>query len=57
MFFIVPRNKNLKDEKRILKNKETSNSYRLECVELLDHINFDNSVFEDKVFDYIEESI
>ena len=50
-------NKNQKDEKRQIEDKETSNSYETEAVEFLDHINVDNGDFDDNAIDYIAEFI
>ena len=42
------RNENLRDEKNILQDKETTNSYRIKSEEFLEDINFDNGDLEEK---------
>ena len=51
------RNENLKDEKNILQDKETTNSYRIKCDEFLEDINFDNGDLEEKDIHNKKESI
>ena len=48
---------NLKDEKRQIEDKESSNSYEMEAVEFLDHINFDDGDFDYNAIDNKAESI
>ena len=38
-------------------DKESSNSYEMEAVEYLDHINFDNGDFDDNAIYNTEDSI
>ena len=49
--------KHLKHQKNKIEDKESSNSYEIEAVEFLDHINFDNGDFDENAIDYIAECI
>ena len=49
--------KNQIDNKVQIEDKTVSDSYDMEAVEFLDHINFDTPDFDDDEIDYIEESI
>ena len=57
IILLIKRTKIKKIKKRQIEDKESSNSYEMEAVEFLDHINVDNGDFDDNAIDYISEKL
>ena len=55
-YFIIQSNEKL-EKRGTIEVKKNSQSYVFGFVKFLDNINFKNGDFDDKVLDYIEESI
>ena len=53
-YFTVQSNMDLKNEKTILEEKESSQSRDMKGTKILDHINFDILILRTKVLDYTE---